>query len=82
MEDSYCPICQACGEEGCCSPLMCHQDKDGRFCSSYLRDLQFSYKMVQIFENEIYHHLSPELQELYTTSWHNIHDKIYTSNHA
>ncbi|MFN7656447.1 MAG: hypothetical protein ACK5OW_01525 [bacterium] len=48
--DVYCPICTGCGEEGCCSPLMCKQSQDGHYCESYLRDLKFGYKMY----NDIY----------------------------
>lgn len=46
----YCEICSGCGEEGCCSPLMCKQHPDGRYCEWYLRDLRFGYKMY----DEIY----------------------------
>ncbi len=41
----YCPICEGCGEEGCCSPLLCKQDPNGSYCQSYLNDLKFGYKM-------------------------------------
>jgi len=41
----YCPVCTGCGEEGCCSPLNCEQNPDGKYCEWYLRDLKFGYKM-------------------------------------
>lgn len=44
----YCKSCGACGEEGCCSPVMCTMDGD--FCNSYLRDLKFEYE----FSNQLY----------------------------
>lgn len=43
-ESVYCNICSACGEEGCCSPLLCQQHKDGSYCEWYLRDLKYGYK--------------------------------------
>lgn len=47
----YCPVCEGCGEEGCCSPMMCRQDPNGSYCQSYLNDLKFGYKMYnQIME--------------------------------
>jgi len=41
----YCPVCSGCGEEGCCSPLLCDQSPDGHYCKTYLLDLQFGYRM-------------------------------------
>lgn len=41
----YCPVCEGCGEEGCCSPMLCKQDPGGSYCETYLRDLKFGYKM-------------------------------------
>ena len=43
----YCSICSGCGEEGCCSPLICKQSAEGRYCEWYLRDLKFGYKMYE-----------------------------------
>lgn len=41
----YCGVCEACGEDGCCSALVCKQHKDGEYCESYLLDLKFGYRM-------------------------------------
>ena len=41
----YCPICNGCGEDGCCSALMCKQDPKGDYCQTYLKELQFAYRM-------------------------------------
>lgn len=41
----YCPVCSACGEEGCCSALMCRHDPNGRYCAGYTDDLRFGYAM-------------------------------------
>ncbi len=51
IHNPYCPVCEGCGEEGCCSPMMCRQDPNGSYCQSYLNDLKFGYKMYnQIME--------------------------------
>lgn len=44
-ESPYCPVCDGCGEEGCCSPMMCKQSSEGHYCKTYLNDLKFGYKM-------------------------------------
>lgn len=41
----YCPVCDGCGEEGCCSPMHCQQSSDGQYCKTYLKDLKFGYLM-------------------------------------
>jgi hypothetical protein len=41
----YCPVCEACGEEGCCSALCCKHKPEGHYCAGYLLDLQFGYRM-------------------------------------
>lgn len=46
-ESPYCNICEACGEEGCCSPCVCKQHPEGDYCEGYLTDLKFSYAMHQ-----------------------------------
>lgn len=49
----YCKECDACGEEGCCSPLMCRQSENGDYCSGYIRDLRFGYHMHRWIENNL-----------------------------
>jgi hypothetical protein len=46
-ESPYCSVCDACGEEGCCSALCCHQSPNGDYCSGYIRDLRFGYRMYK-----------------------------------
>ena len=46
-QDHYCPICGGCGEDGCCSALNCQQHPDGLYCETYLKDLQFAYRMYR-----------------------------------
>ena len=41
----YCPICSSCGEDGCCSALSCEHHPDGQYCETYLKELQFGYRM-------------------------------------
>lgn len=47
----YCPICSACGEDGCCSATSCKQHPDGDYCETYLKDLHFSYLMYKDLMN-------------------------------
>ena len=71
----YCPICSGCGEEGCCSPLICKQSSDGSYCESYLNDLKFGYLMYDsIFD------LIPKddnTQEKIHNIWKINHELIY-----
>ena len=41
----YCPVCSGCGEDGCCSALKCKQDPNGDYCQTYLKEMQFAYRM-------------------------------------
>lgn len=73
----YCPVCSGCGEEGCCSPLMCKQSPEGKYCESYLKDLKFGYKMYEhlmglVGDDEKY---KEQIDEL----WDKTYDRIYTS---
>jgi hypothetical protein len=43
----YCPDCDACGEEGCCSATKCKHTETGHYCAGYLNDLQFGYTMYR-----------------------------------
>ena len=56
----YCPDCEACGESGCCSPLMCNHTENGRYCKGYLKELQFGYHMYRWFEKNLLEHLPIE----------------------
>jgi hypothetical protein len=42
-ESPYCDICGGCGEEGCCSAIICKHHPHGKYCNTYLKDLQFGY---------------------------------------
>lgn len=45
MKSPYCPACNGCGEELCCSPMNCKHTKNGIYCEKYLKDLKFAYLM-------------------------------------
>jgi hypothetical protein len=32
LRSPYCPICEACGEDGCCPATSCEQHPDGDYC--------------------------------------------------
>ena len=73
----YCPICDSCGVEGCCSPMACQQHPDGDYCKSYLRDLKFAYVMNRWFENNLLDQLTEEQKDTYNKEWDIAYDKIY-----
>ena len=80
MEENYSPYCKecsGCGEEGCCSPLMCTQSPNGDYCESYLRDLHFAYKMDKYFMNNIYERLSEEMKNELDEAYDKIYDEVY-----
>jgi len=76
-ESPYCKVCSACGEEGCCSPMVCKQSPDGDYCQTYLKDLKFKYKVMVWFEDNIYHKMPKELQAEYDLTWDKMWDEIY-----
>ena len=73
----YCKECTACGEEGCCSPLMCKQSPNGDYCESYLRDLKFGYYMNEWFEKNLIDLIPTDLKEKYDEEWNKSYDRFY-----
>lgn len=72
LEDPYCPVCESCGEEGCCSPLMCSQSKDGYYCKGYLKDLKFGYLMYK----DIYDFVPKDkIDEIFDKNWEKIYEQ-------
>ena len=67
----YCSVCEACGEEGCCSALCCHHSPNGDYCAGYLRDLRFGYRMYKAMWDLVPD--DPETQ----AKLDEIYDKIY-----
>lgn len=67
----YCPVCESCGEEGCCSALSCKQDPNGSYCETYLKDLKFGYLMYkdlyELISEDPKH--SEKLEEIFDTNY-------------
>ena len=40
----YCKVCTGCGEDGCCSALICEMSPEGEYCETYLKDLELSHR--------------------------------------
>lgn len=59
----YCKICSACGENGCCSALMCRFEDGCEYKKTYLGELREGYKFTKEFYNKIYDKLSEELKK-------------------
>lgn len=74
----YCPVCSACGVEGCCSPLSCQMTEN---CSypGYLRDLKFGYAMNEWVEKNLLDEklIPKELIEKYNEEWEKAYDIFY-----
>ena len=41
--ETYCKFCNSCGEETCCSPIMCKHKFGGLYCEHYLNELKIAY---------------------------------------
>lgn len=77
LQSPYCAICSACGVEGCCSPLSCHQHPDGDYCEGYLADLKFGYHMNVWFFNNILDKIPEELKKEYMKEWDEQYSHFY-----
>lgn len=73
----YCDVCSGCGEEGCCSPMMCDMSPDGSYCNTYLRDLKYTYDTYHKVMDSIYDTLSIENKEKMDEIINNNIDKWY-----
>ena len=75
----YCPVCNSCGTEGCCSPLSCRMTEGCHYPKSYLADLKFGYAMNEwVQKNLLDAKLIPkELIEKYNKEWDEAYDAIY-----
>lgn len=56
----YCKLCSACGESGCCSPMMCSFEEGCEYKNGYLKELKEEY----IFVREFYEKIYPTLPEV------------------
>lgn len=85
----YCELCTSCGEEGCCSPMMCmykcmvtERPKKCKYGSGYYDDIKFSYLLNREYEEEIYKLKEKEITteqflENVEKKWHEIYDIAY-----
>lgn len=71
----YCPICSACGEEGCCSAMACQQHPDGDYCAGYLVDLKFSYIMYDYLINLVGE--DEKYKEQIDKMWDETYERLY-----
>lgn len=69
----YCPICEGCGEDGCCSAFSCKQHPDGSYCKTYLKDLKFGY----LLSKELFKLIEESKNTELIKSMGEIYDKIY-----
>ena len=71
----YCPVCDACGEDGCCSATACKQHKDGKYCQTYLKELKFGYvmyhKLLELIDED------PKYEDQVNKIWDEVWDKIF-----
>lgn len=67
----YCKICGGCGEDGCCSAMICKQHPDGDYCKTYLKDLKFGYLMFDEIDK-----ILPEDSE-FKKKYEELFDKVY-----
>ena len=67
----YCDICTGCGESGCCSPVACEQDPDGKYCEGNLNELKFGYLMFEDLYSLISKdkRLIDEAKDIYDKNW-------------
>lgn len=78
----YCAVCEACGEEPCCSPLMCKQDPQGYYCERYLTDLKFTYALNRALVNYLHDkEWNPkDLKEWYDKKFDELYTTFYKTN--
>jgi len=85
----YCPSCDSCGEEGCCSPISCahyhmvkKNDKKCHYGTTYFRDLQFSHVYSNRVSNiiEKYKDQQPEMYKEHQEMFDELYNQIYIQN--
>lgn len=72
-KDIYCRVCTGCGEDGCCSALICSQDKDGLYCETYLLELKFAYLMYRDMFEVLYKGNEVVIDKIYDINY----DKVF-----
>jgi hypothetical protein len=71
----YCPICEACGEDGCCPATSCQQHPDGDYCKGYLAELKFTYWMYKDLMNLVAD--DPKYKDAIDKMWDENWDAIF-----
>jgi len=51
-QDVYCEACGGCGEDGCCSALICAKEKmcgndADLYCEKYFKEIEFAYRLAE-----------------------------------
>ena len=79
LKSPYCPVCESCGEDGCCSALTCKQSPGGLYCKTYLNDLRFGYANNEALLKIIYsdEEKYKDLVEAFDKIWDKNYDLIY-----
>lgn len=88
-ENFYCPTCESCGYDECCSFVKCFRKLiENDKCdngSQYLADAIFSRNIMQLAD-EVFNKLENGLfdaklaVEQYRKEWHEIYDKVYKAD--
>lgn len=69
----YCPVCESCGEDGCCSAINCDPRKEKcMYGGSYLNDLKTSHRLVSLIDK----HMEVNNIMLYK-DWDHMLDKVF-----
>lgn len=71
----YCKICDACGEDGCCSAAFCKHHPEGYYCNGYLKELKFGYLMYKELINLVGD--DSKYEEIISKKWNEIYDEIF-----
>jgi hypothetical protein len=58
----YCKLCSGCGEDGCCSALICKMEDGCEYKETYLNDLREGYIFMKKFYEKIYDRLDNDLK--------------------
>ncbi len=86
FESPYCQKCSACGEDGCCSHLMCFSsliekskcDYGGTYLKSAILDNKIVKLSFDIFEKLKNQEITAEQAvELFDSGWDKCYDEVY-----
>ena len=75
--DPYCKACGGCGEDGCRPALACKQSPDGEYCKTYLKELQFAYRMFGPLYDMV--HKDPKYKESVEMLFDQMYNKTFNT---